>query len=394
MSSAPPEAPPRRVLRIITRLNVGGPALQAILLTERLDPSRFRTRLVTGEPTSVEGDMLRLRGATVRPDVVGTLGRDISPLADARSLASLVRIVREYRPHIVHTHMAKAGLLGRIAARLGGAPVIVHTFHGNVLRGYFDPVRSRIFLALERALARLTTRVVAISPRQRQEIRALGIATAPKLVELPLGVELSPFLDPPRGSLRAELGIGQRPLVGIVGRLVPIKAVDVFIDAMADLGRSVPAARSVVVGDGEMRRPLEEAARARGLDGRLTFLGWRADLRAVYGDLDVVVLTSDNEGTPVSILEALAAARPVVATAVGGVPDVIDDTRGVLVPPRDPRAVAAAVVELIGDPTRAARLGAAGRAHVYPAYDIATLVSRIERLYTDLADTGPTRLAP
>lgn len=387
MSSERPDSgdPRLRVLRVITRLNVGGPALQAILLTERLDPARFAARLVVGEPGPSEGDMLSLRPKEVHPLVVPGLGRAISPMADASSLVRLVRLVRVFQPHIVHTHLAKAGLLGRIAARVGGAPIVLHTFHGNVLRGYFDPIRSRVFLALERALGRISTRVIAISPRQKDEIRRLRIAREPKLVEIPLGVELAPFLNPARGELRREIGVGDEPLVGIVGRLVTIKAVHIFIEAMGILGRSIPDARFVIVGDGDARPSLEALARARGLDHRMTFVGWRADLAPVYGDLDVVVLTSDNEGTPVSVLEALAAARPLVATAVGGVPDLVGADAGVLVPPRDPQAVAEAVRRLISDPAEAARLGAGGRSRVYPAYDIATLVDRIETLYLDLA---------
>ncbi len=389
MRSERPDADPLRlrVLRVITRLNVGGPALQAMLLTERLDPARFKSMLVAGEPGPAEGDMLELRRTALRAVVVPGLGREISPVADARSLVRLVRIVRAFRPHIVHTHMAKAGLLGRAAARLGGVPILIHTFHGNVLRGYFDPVRARLFLELERALGRASTRIVAISPSQREEIRRLGIAREPRLIEIPLGIDLAPFLDAPRGELRRELGIpDDDPLVGIVGRLVPIKAIEVFIEAMALVARSSSRARFVIVGDGELRPALESLVRARGLNGRLHFLGWRADLRPVYGDLDVVVLTSGNEGTPVSILEALAAGRPVVATAVGGVPDVIGpNERGILVPPRDPRAVAHAVEDLLARPADASRLGRAGRSHVYPAYDIGTLVGRIERLYTDLS---------
>lgn len=372
---------------MITRLNVGGPALQAIALTDRLDPGRFETVLVAGEPGPHEGDMLRLRGSHVRGLVRAPLRREISPLSDARALAQLIAIVRSFRPHIVHTHMAKAGLVGRVAARVGGAPIVLHTFHGNVLRGYFDPLRSGLFIALERMLGRMSTRIIAISSRQRAEIRRLGIAREPRLIELPLGIELAPFLDPPRGVLRRELGIrDDEPLVGIVARLVLVKAVDVFVEAIALLTRSHPRIRAVVIGDGELRASLAALTRARLPEDRLTFLGWRADLPAVYGDLDVVVLTSDNEGTPVSVLEALAAARPVVATDVGGVADLLGaDERGLLVPPRAPERVAAAIAALLADPDRRFRLGQAGRSYVFPAYDVGTLVSRVEQLYTELA---------
>lgn len=385
-----PAKPRIRVLRVITRLNVGGPAQQAILLTERLDPARFDTLLVTGELGAGEGDMLALRPSAVRPMVVPGLGREISPLADAVALVRLLRLIRAFRPDVVHTHLAKAGLLGRLAARLSGVPVVIHTFHGHAFDGYFDPLRTRFFLELERGLARMSTRIVAISPRQRDEIRALGIAREPKLIEVPLGIELTPFLDIPRGALRRELGIADGvPLIGIVGRLVPIKAVDVFIEAMAIVAKRDGRARFVVVGDGERRAALVSLAHDRGLDGRIWFLGWRADLRPIYGDLDVVALTSDNEGTPVSVLEALTAGRAVVATSVGGVPDIIGaDQRGLLVPRRDPARLAEAVSALLTDRERAARLGEAGRRHVHPSYDASTLVARLESLYVGLVSAG------
>ncbi len=386
MTSPPPERRPLRVLRVITRLNVGGPALQAILLTERLDPELFETLLVTGEADPAEGEMLTLRPSRVRPTVVPGLARDISMAADLMTLLRVARIMRAFRPDVVHTHMAKAGLLGRVAARLAGVPIVVHTFHGNVLRGYFGPVRSRFFLALERILARASTRIIAISPLQMAELRELGVGSERKLIEIPLGVELRPFLDPPRGRLRAELGLDTDvPLVGIVGRLVPIKRVDLFVEAMAILATKVRRIRFAIVGDGESAPSIRALVRERGLDDRSSFLGWRADLAAIYGDLDVLVITSDSEGTPVSVIEALAAARPVVGTAVGGVPDLLSGGAGILVPPRDPRAVADAVERLIASPDRAAALGATGRARAFPAYDISTLVERIERLYLELA---------
>jgi glycosyltransferase involved in cell wall biosynthesis len=376
-----------RVARVITRLNVGGPSFQALLLTEKLDPRRFETRLFAGTTERGEAEILDLRPELgARPRVIPGLRREVAPLDDIRALATIVRELRAFHPHIVHTHMAKAGLLGRIAARIAGVPAVVHTFHGNVLSGYFDPVRARVFLALEQLLGRASTRIIAISERQRREIEKLGIARAPKLVQLPLGLDLGPFLAARRGALRRELGFGEETqLVGIVARLVPIKAVDAFIDAAALVAREVPTAQFVVVGDGELRGTLERLASDRGLGGRIHFLGWRADVAAVYADLDVVVLTSRNEGTPVTLIEALAARRAVVATNVGGVPDLIQpEEQGLLVPVGDARAVARAVGELLREPERRAILGAAGRERVYPAYDASTLVARIEALYTEL----------
>lgn len=376
-----------RVARIITRLNIGGPAIHAMLLTTRLDPARFETILICGRVDASEGDMLELRRELgVVPLVVATLGRGISPLDDLRAFLGIVRILRSFRPHIVHTHLAKAGLLGRSAAALLRVPVILHTFHGNVLRGYFDQMTSALFIRLERLLALVSTRIVAISERQASELRDLRIATEPRLVRIPLGLELAPFISAPAGLLRRELGMEPSvPLVGIVARLVPIKAVDVFLRAAAIVARRERSVRFVVVGDGEEYRRLRALANELGIDERVHWLGWRADLPAINADLDVVVLTSRNEGTPVSLIEALAAGRAVVATDVGGVPDVVvPPERGSLVPPGDHEAVADAVLGLLADAERRRSVGSAGRAAVYPEYDSATLVGRIERLYLSL----------
>jgi glycosyltransferase involved in cell wall biosynthesis len=376
-----------RVARIITRLNVGGPAIQAMLLTRRLDPGRYESTLITGLPGRAEGDMSLLRPeAGVRPIIVPELARRISPADDVIAFFRLVALLRRSRPHIVHTHMAKAGLLGRVAARIAGVPVVLHTFHGNVLQGYFGSAPSRMILLVERALARLSTRVIAISDRQAREIEELGLARGERIERVPLGLDLAPFLSAPSGALRRELGLApDAALVGIVARLVPIKAVDVFLDAAARVAAADARAAFVVVGDGELRAELERRARALGLGGRVTFLGWRADLPAIYADLDVLALTSRNEGTPVSVIEGLASGRAVVATAVGGVPDIVIDGRtGSLARPGDAEDVARRILDLLGDPARRRSLGSAGRDAVHPEHDSATLVARIDALYSRL----------
>lgn len=378
------------VFRAITRLNIGGPAIHAILLTRGLQNERFRSLLVSGREAPGEGNLLDLATRHgVRPLMVPELGREVSPLNDLVAVQRLFRLIRSVCPTIVHTHLAKAGTTARLAARLARVPIVVHTYHGHVFHSYFSPRKTAVFLNIERVLGHLTDRIVAVGDKQRRELVGYRVAPPEKIVSIPLGLEIDGMLEAEaeRGHLRAELGLnGVDRLVGIVARLVPIKAHDVFLEAAAEVRRRVPNARFVIVGDGERRAELEARARELGLADRTHFLGWRRDLRRIYADLDVVVLSSLNEGSPVAIIEAMAAARPVVSTDVGGVGEVVADGRGGrLVPPRDPAALAEAVAEVLSDPESAARMGRAARAAVYPKYSSVRLVGDVERLYLDLA---------
>jgi glycosyltransferase involved in cell wall biosynthesis len=378
-----------RVLRVITRLNVGGPALHTTLLTEWLDPERYDSLLAAGVARPDEGDYLALHGGMVDRLVrVPTLSREVHPTADGAALLELVRFMRRTRPHIVHTHTAKAGALGRLAARLTRVPVVLHTYHGHVFEGYFGPWRTRLFLSVERALARRTDCLLAVSGAVRQDLLALGIGRPEHFRVVPLGLDLDRFLasDAWRGELRAELGLPlEAPLVGIVARLVPIKMHEVFLRAAARVSREVPGSQFIVVGSGQRRAELEALAVEHGLSGRVHFLGWRCDLERVYADLDVTVLTSRNEGSPVALIEAMAAGRPVVATRVGGVGDVVEDgVTGHLVPSGDAEAVAAAIVDLLSDPKRRQTMGEAGREQVVPRFAMKRLLADLDGLYRDL----------
>lgn len=321
----------------------------------------------------------------VVPLLVPSLRREIAPADDLRSLFSILRILRGWRADIVHTHMAKAGFIGRIAARLVRVPVVLHSYHGTVLSGYFDPLRSSVFTAMERAVTPLTTMVVVPSAQLRRDLLASGIARPGNVCEVSVGVDLGPFGRAARGKLRQELGIAPDvPLVGIVARLVPIKGVDLFLKAAQGVAAARPDARFVVAGDGELREVLEAQADTLGLRPRVTFLGWRADVASIYADLDVVSVTSWNEGVPIALIEAMATSRPVVATAVGGIPDVIvAGENGLLFPPGDADGIARAVVSLLSDPARAQALGDSGR-RTAELYDLARYVERMERLYIDL----------
>src|SRR6266550_5631922 len=312
-------------MRVITRLNIGGPAIHVSLLSSRLDPARYDTLLVSGVEGPDEGSMLALgRLPPVEPTIVPTLGRAISPFDDVRALARLVSLARSFKPDIVHTHLAKAGALGRVAARIAGVRLVVHTYHGSVFRGYFGQRESDVYLGIERALARITTRIVAITAGQKADLIGLGIAPAGKVVEIPLGLDLDQFRElPSREDAIAALGLPRDGrYVAIVARLVPIKDIPTFLRALARVTESVPDACGLVVGDGPERGAVGAIARDLGLGDRCRFLGWRADLPNVYAASDVVALSSLNEGSPVSLIEAMAAGRAVVAAAVGGVLDV------------------------------------------------------------------------
>jgi len=385
---APPARRGVRVLRLFSRLNVGGPSVHVILLTAGLKDRGYETHLVIGQESPREGnlfDLAALKG--VAWVALPGLGREVRPWRDLRALLGLYRMMRSFRPHIVHTHTAKAGMLGRLAARVAGVPVVVHTFHGHVLRGYFGPLTTAFYRAVERRLGASSDVLVAVSDSVKRDLVALGVAPAAKIRVIPLGLDLEPLAGVlPRGSLRGEAGVPESaPVVGIVGRLAPIKDVGTFLRAAAAVRAAVPAVRFAVVGDGEERGRLE-AERARlGLEDCVFFHGWRRDMAAVYGDLDVVVNCSRNEGTPVALIEAMAAGRPVVATRVGGTPDLLGDgRRGLLVPPGDAGALATGVVDALRRRDPVLARAREGQAYVLAHHSSRRLIDDVDALYREL----------
>jgi glycosyltransferase involved in cell wall biosynthesis len=386
-----------RVLRIITRLNIGGPSIQAIALSERLTARGFETRLLHGRLGAGEGDMRYLLTAPGIARQMGSLRRDIAPLHDAVALAQVLDALRDLRPHIVHTHMAKAGTIGRVATAIynrtagrGDRARIVHTYHGHVLEGYFSPAKTRAFLGIERTLARVTDCIVAISPRIRQElVDDYRIGRPEQYHVVPLGFDLDRLTaidDADRVAARAALGIpAGSTVVSTAGRLTAIKRYDLFLDTARLVADRHSEALFLVAGDGELRSALEEQARANGIADRVRFLGWRRDLDTLYAASDVFLLTSRNEGTPVALIESLAAAVPGVSTDVGGVRDVIDSDRvGLLAPFGDARALADQVQTRLADRDRRRRMGEAGRQAVSSRYGLDRLIDDIERVYREL----------
>jgi glycosyltransferase involved in cell wall biosynthesis len=386
-----------RVLRVITRLNIGGPSIHAISLSDRLASRGFDTRLVFGQAGRDEGDMRDRIPSSVNSRHLATLRRPIAPLHDAAAFVQLVDLVRDFRPHIIHTHMAKAGTLGRAAAAFynhtagrGDRVRIVHTYHGHVLEGYFGPTATRAFLAVERALATQTDRLVAISPAIRRELLDVhGIGRPDQYRIVPLGFdlrELAAVDDAARSRARAALGIPPAAhVVTTVGRLTAIKQHALFLETARRIADRDPAAVFVIAGDGELRGDLERRAAELAIADRVRFLGWRRDLPVVYGATDVFLLTSRNEGTPVALIESLAAAVPGVSTDVGGVRDVIDSAGvGVLAPFGDADALADGALALLADPERRRVMGDRGRHTVLARYQLDRLVDDVDALYREL----------
>jgi len=386
-----------RVLRIITRLNIGGPSIQAITLSDRLASRGFETLLVHGQLDTGEGDMRYLLPASVTVKPLPALRRPLAPAHDGIALAQLLDLMRDLRPQIVHTHMAKAGTLGRAAAAIynrtvgrGRAARVVHTYHGHVLEGYFSARKTRLFLAIERGLARVTDRIVAISPNvRRQLLDDYHIGQPSQYTVVPLGFDLSAFAaidERARAEARAVLNIDPLAhVVTTVGRLTAIKQQALFLEVASQVAARDPLATFVIAGDGDLRRALESQAGALGIDGRVRFLGWRRDLATIYGASDVLLLTSRNEGTPVALIESLASGVPGVSTDVGGVRDVLaDDTVGLVAPDGDASGLAAHVGTLLDDPARRRRMGAAGRALVVKRYGLDRLVADVETVYREL----------
>jgi lipopolysaccharide/colanic/teichoic acid biosynthesis glycosyltransferase/glycosyltransferase involved in cell wall biosynthesis len=383
-------SPRIKILRVIARMNVGGPAIHVVNLTAGLDPTRFDSILVTGTENPGEGSLLDLalaRGIepVVIPEIVGKA--TLRP-RDVKALIALYRLIRRERPKIVHTHAAKPGVLGRVAARLAGVPVVVHTFHGHILHGYYGPLMSQLLRLMERGLARLSDRIIAVSEQVKQDLVRYGVAPPEKISVIPLGFDLQPFLDSAghRGALYRELGLtnGER-LVGIVGRIFPIKNHRLFLEAAARVAAEERFARFVVVGDGTLRPEMEEHTRRLGIADRVTFTGWRRDLHRIYPDLDVLVVSSKNEGTPVSAIEAMASGCPVVATRVGGLPDLIEEGEtGHLVPSEDASALSAAILRVLRDREATRRMVETARERVSERFRAERLIGDMERLYSGL----------
>ena len=379
-----------KVVNIVTRLNIGGVAHHVTSLMRGLDQTKYEQELVCGFEGAGEKSMrddIQAQGVTpiLIPQLVGNPRLNVS---DALAFGHILRLLRRQRPLILHTHTSKAGLLGRVAARLTGVPIVVHTFHGLVLKGHYGSLKTNAVQVVERWLAGFSDRLIAVSDQDKKDLLAYRIAPTHKIEVIPLGLELDHFIDSRRrhGVLHHELGLDPTSrLIGIVGRIAPVKNHRLFFDAMARVLAEHATAHVVVAGDGDLRPEMERYVRELCIADRVAFLGWRHDLPQVYTDLDVVVISSNNEGTPVSVIEAMAAGRPVVATRVGGLPDVISDGEtGYLVAPGNVEQLASAIGSVLRDDKATDRLGRKARESVKDKFAVARLAADIDLLYRRL----------
>jgi glycosyltransferase involved in cell wall biosynthesis len=410
-----------KIVRVIARLNVGGPAKHVAWLTAGLRDSDWDSVLVAGSVPPGEEDMGYFAADLgVQPIIIPEMSREVS-LKDGKSIWKLYRLFRREQPDVVHTHTAKAGTVGRIAgllyrwltpATLMGRPrrcAFVHTYHGHIFHGYYGPMKTRVFVNIEKALARLITdKIVVVSEQQRREIHeTFGVGRAKQFVIIPLGLDLNSFngLDQRREMFRAELGINSDEiLVGIVGRLTEIKNHELFLNAVerfkADNVES--KVRFVVIGDGTLRSKLESLASSLGIGSNVIFAGGRRDPENFYAGLDIVALTSNNEGTPLTLIEAMANGIPVISTSVGGVVDLLGKCetpsqpdspyqicpRGISVTANDVASFAAGLKYLVEDPVLRKKVGDRGLEFVKRNYSKDRLLDDIRALYRALPQSA------
>ena len=390
-----------RVLRILNRLIVGGPVLNAAYLTHYMAPE-FETILMVGQKERNEEDAEYLtKQLGITPIYLPEMERSVNGFNDLKAYKKIKRIIKEFKPDIVHTHAAKPGALGRMAAYSMNVPVIVHTYHGHVFHSYFGKFKTWVYITLERYLAKKSDALIAISPTQKYElVNDYKIASEKKFRVIPLGLDLDKFqtdYESKRKKFRDEFGLNENEIaIGIIGRLVPVKNHTLFLEAISYvLKNSSKPIKAIIIGDGEMRKTLEKKAIQLGISYTtskedkhpfpLIFTSWRSDVDVINAGLDIVTLTSFNEGTPVSLIEAQAAQKPIVSTKVGGIKDVvIEGVTALLSDVHDKETFFENLCRLVEDADLRRELSTHGREHVIKRYGYQRLIKDMSGLYNDL----------
>ena len=380
-----------KILRIINRLNLGGPTYNAAYLTHYLSPE-FETVLISGmKDASEESSEFIVKKLGINPIYIPEMKREIDPRNDRAAYNKIKQLIKEFKPDIVHTHASKAGTIGRIAAINSNVPVIVHTFHGHVFHSYFNPVTSRIFMEIEKYLARKSTAIIAISEIQKSElVYKHKIVAEEKVKVIPLGFDLSRFRqneEQNRKQFREQYNLKDDDIaIGIVGRLVPIKNHSLFISALKrTLTKTNNKIMAFIIGDGQLRPQLEKMVTEAGISERVTFTSWIKNIEVPMAGLDIIALTSLNEGTPVSLIEAQAAGKPIVSTEVGGIANVVwKDKTGFLSAPDDISSFSENLLKLIENQALRKEMGDKGWNYIHEQFHYKRLVRETGALYHEL----------
>lgn len=377
------------VLHIITRLAEGGSSENTILTVSGLNREKYETYLMSGitRPPERGMDDLALK-LGINLEVIPELVREIDPSKDLKALMKIYRYIRRYNFDIVHTHTSKAGFIGRIAARLARVPIIIHTPHGHIYYGYFGILKSRLFIMLEKLVAFFTDRIITLTELGKEEHIKYKIAPPGKFVAIYSGIKLEKYsaasVDVKRK--KEEIGIkDDQPVIGCVARLVPVKGHIYLIKAAKIVIDALPDVQFILAGDGELEMELKEFSRALGIESNIHFLGRRDDIPELLQIFDIFVLPSLNEGMGRVILEAMAAGKPVIATRVGGIPEIVKDgITGILVPPENPDFLAEAIISLIKNRDLGEKFGLEGKMRLDSKFTSQAMVERIEQLYDEL----------
>ncbi len=387
-----------KIIHIITRLDKGGSAETTLQAVSLLNQKKYELFLAHGlslesnmsnmEKELVERDLSLAKAKNVKVFTIPSLVRRLSFKNDLLALISIYRLIKRIKPHIVHTHTSKAGWLGRLAAFLARVPIIIHTPHGHVFHSYYGPLMTKIFVIAERILSLMTDKITALTDRERDEHLEQGIASIEKYVIIHSGVMLQQIMnmnsDIERG--KKKLCIPQNSnVIGVVGRLVPIKGHKYLVSAAKRIIREFDSTFFVFVGDGYLESKLERQSESLGVRKNIIFTGWRKDVIEILNLFDILVLPSLNEGMGKVLIEGMALGKPIVASSVGGIIDLVENgDNGILVPPKDSDALEEAILKLIRNKSLAQKLGKNGKAKVYPEYDTFVMVRQIEDLYEDM----------
>jgi len=393
-----------KILRILNRFNIGGPTHNALYLTKHLYPE-FTTKLIGGMKLDSEGSFeYILEKNNINYEYIADMHRSINIIADFKSYIAIKKIIKSFKPDIVHTHAAKSGALGRLAAINSNVPIIIHTFHGHVFHSYFGRLKSFIFILIERFLCNRSTKVIAISDLQKRDlVEKYKICDKEKVAVIPLGFDLNIFVKnhlEKKEKFINEFNIQpDETTIGIIGRLTPVKNHKLFLDSIKHLLEiTQKKVRIFIVGDGEDRKAIEDYTKQLGISfvnekdssnkEIISFTSWRKDIDVIYAGLDIVCLTSLNEGTPVSLIEAQASRIPVVTTNVGGIADiVIDQETGFILDEGNHEDIAIALKKLIEDEVLRKQMGDNGFKNVYEKYSYIRLVSDIRNLYKHILES-------